>query len=101
MEDDPFSLKDLILGVPIFSHVDKLLNRRSEDLFILGSDEHGGDTNKLKLDKGDHSGGKESVNNVDSDPKSLGEHVVTKMHLKKPINKCCPHGPKNNSVDVV
>lgn len=48
-EHEAFGLEDLIDGVPTIDHVNDLLDRRTIDLFVLGSDEDGSGANELQF----------------------------------------------------
>lgn len=70
--------------------------RGSHNFFVFSSDEHGSDTDKLKLDERDDSVREESIDNVDSDPESFREHVVSHVNLKEPIDESSTHRPEGN-----
>lgn len=53
-KDDTLALENLIALITALGHEDKLVHRGSEDLFILGGDEHRGNANKLELNEGHH-----------------------------------------------
>lgn len=95
LEDDALALEDLITSVTSLSHEDKLVDAahgpksssalhsftffssqtdipRCHNLLILSRNEHGRNSNKLKLDETNNSVRKESINNVDGDPKRFG-----------------------------
>jgi hypothetical protein len=35
----------------------------------------------------------EAVHDVDSNPEGLGQHVVAKVNLEEPVDKCLTHSP--------
>ncbi len=131
LKDDAFAFEDLVFGVAVFSHVDKLVDAvtgnqstnskeyqlsvrpsvsprsnlvrqspRSQDLFILCRNKHRRNADQLKLDERDDSLGKESIDNVDCDPEGFGEHVVSKMNLKKPVDEGSSHAPVRQSEEI-
>ena len=67
--------------------------RRSHDFLVFRSDEHSGDTYELELDERDDTVRKESIDNVDGDPKSFGKHVIPHVNLQEPVNESRTHRP--------
>lgn len=68
---------------------------RGKDLLILGGDEHGSHPDQLQLDERDDPGGQEPVDNVDGDPEGLGQHVVSQVNLKQPVDQGRSHAPSS------
>lgn len=92
-QHEALSLEDLVHAIPAIHHVDDLLDRRTVDLFVLGSDEDCSGSHKLELAQRDNLARKEAINVVDTQEERLGEKREAMVHLHQPIHENRPHGP--------
>lgn len=92
-EDKTFGLEDLGLGEAIIGDVFEVLDVWRKDLLVLGGDEHGGDTDKLKAVELDNLAGKEAVDDVDRKEEGLRQQPKARVNLEQPVNKDATHLP--------
>lgn len=93
LEDVAFRLENLLVGVSSVSHVDEVLNRRCHDFFVLGRDEHRGESDKLKLLERHNSERQEAVDDVDGKEEGFGEQAELVVNLDEPVDKNAAHLP--------
>ena len=92
-KDETLSLEDLGLGEAVVGNVLEVLNVGREDFLVLGSDEHGGDTNELEAVELDDLAREEAVDDVDCQEEGLRQQPKTRVNLEKPVNKDAAHLP--------
>lgn len=92
-QDETLGLEDLGLGEAIIGNVLEVLDVRRQDLLVLGSNEHGGNTNELKTVKLDNLAREETVDDVDSKEQSLGQEPEAGVNLQQPVDEDATHLP--------
>lgn len=92
-QDETLGLKDLSLGEAIVGNVLEVLDVGREDFLVLGSNEHGGDTNQLETVELDNLARKEAVDDVDSQEEGLRQQPKARVNLQKPVDKDATHLP--------
>lgn len=93
LEDITFRLEDFLVRVSTVGHVDEVLDRRSHDFFVLGSDEHGRQADELELLERDDPEREEAINDVDGKEKRLGKEAELVVDLDEPVNENAAHLP--------
>ena len=92
-KDEALGLEDLGLGEAIIGDVLEVLDVGREDFLVLGSDEHGGDTDELEAVELDNLAGEEAVDDVDSKEEGLRQQPKTRVNLEQPVDKDAAHLP--------
>ena len=90
---ESLGLEDLIDRIAVVDHVDDFLDRWTVDLLVLGSNEDGSGTDKLKLAERDDLAGKEAVDVVDAEEEGFGEETEAVVHLDEPVHEDGAHRP--------
>jgi hypothetical protein len=52
------------------------------NFLVLGCNKHGSDSDKLEFDQRNDSITEESINEINGDPKSFWQHVISRVNLK-------------------
>lgn len=87
------STQDFIDSEAVVSDVDEVAYMGRQNLLVLGCDEHGGNTNQLKLIQRDDLGRQEAVNDVDSKEERLREQPEPSVDLDEPVDEDTTHLP--------
>lgn len=93
LQEVPLRSEDLVVSVPSVGHVEEVLNRGTDDFFVLGSDEEGGGSDELELDEGDGSSREEPVDEVDGEEEGFGEETELSVDLDEPVDEDPTHLP--------
>lgn len=88
-----FSTEDFVDSEAIISNMNEIADVRRQDLLVLGGDEHGSDTNQLKLVQGDNLYRQEAIDNVDGKEESLGQQPEPSVNLNQPVDEDASHLP--------
>lgn len=84
-------LQDAVPTVGVVRHVDEVSDLWRVDLFVLGSDEHGGHAEELVVGAADLLDLGEAVDDVDSQKESFRQQLKLHVHLDQPLNQDLPH----------
>lgn len=85
LEDVFFSLKNLNVRVRAIRAIEKVRDRRGNNLLDFGGYEETCDADELKLSKRYHARGKEAINDVDGKKKSLRHQAEADVYLNEPV----------------
>lgn len=86
-QHESLSLGDFVGCIATVNHVHNLLQGRTVDLLVLGSNEHGCCPNELKFSNRDNLVGQEAVNIVDRQEECLWQEVEPLVDLHQPVHK--------------
>lgn len=92
-QDVSFGVEDLGLSESIIGNVSEVGNVRGENLFVLGRNEHGSNTDKLQTVELNNLGREETINDVHRKEESLRQKVETRMDFDQPVNENATHLP--------
>ena len=86
-QDKALRTEDLGLSEAIIGDVTEVGDVRGENLLVLGGNEHGGDTDKLKTIELDDLCTQETIDDVDGKEERLGQQVEAGMDLNEPVDE--------------
>lgn len=90
-----FGFEDFVVFVSTVSHVEEVGNGRAHHFLVLGSDEEGGNSDELKFNEGDDTGGEEAIDDVGREEDGFGEEAEFGVNLDEPVNQDSSHFPGN------
>jgi len=92
-QDEALGTEDLGLGKAIIGNMAEVGDVGSENLLVLGGNQHGGDADELQAIQLHHLLRQEAVDDVDGEEQRLGEEVELGVDLDQPVDEDAPRLP--------
>src|SRR5690606_16897820 len=99
-EDEALSTKDFLFSKAIVGKPGIVLYMKSHGLFILGGNQESSNADELELVETNDLVAKETIDNVDSEEKGLGQHGEPLVNLNEPVNENLTSIPLQIALEV-